>query len=95
MLGDGDTRQAKWFFFEVTASALPIVFQKGKDQAFMYIATLELLGTLLGMQAFVWGSDVADSFVEVSAIALTDNLGNKFALQKFLTTKYPMCCVLM
>ena len=68
------------------------MFQKGKDQAFRYIATLELLGTLLGMQAFVWDSGDADSFVEVSATALTDNLGNKYALQKFLT---PMCCVLM
>eukprot|EP00973_Karenia_brevis_P006090 828566-Karenia_brevis.AAC.1 len=82
----GNTLEARWFFFEVTEQSLPVVFHKGKDQAFRFIATLELLGTLLGMQAFVWNNDLKDCSAEVSICALTDNLGNKFALQKFLTT---------
>eukprot|EP00973_Karenia_brevis_P061627 8570407-Karenia_brevis.AAC.1 len=91
----GDTRDARWFFFEVSETSFPIVFQKGKDQAFRFITTLVLLGTLLGMQVFVWSNNLKDGAAEAGICALTDNLGNKFALQECLTTKYPMCCVLV
>eukprot|EP00973_Karenia_brevis_P086972 12060779-Karenia_brevis.AAC.1 len=47
------------------------------------------------MQAFVWSKGHEDQAAIADISALTDNLGNKFALQKLLTTKYPMCCVLM
>eukprot|EP00973_Karenia_brevis_P047333 6571296-Karenia_brevis.AAC.1 len=56
----GETLEASWFFVEITESSLPVVYHKGKDQTFRFIATLELLGTLLGMQAFVWGSNQKD-----------------------------------
>eukprot|EP00973_Karenia_brevis_P094021 12420329-Karenia_brevis.AAC.1 len=91
----GCTRDSMWFHLEVSEDTLPVVYQKGKTQAFRYIATLELLGTLCGMQAFVWNSERHDQSAEATCCAITDNLGNQFAWRKQLSTKYPMCCVLM
>eukprot|EP00973_Karenia_brevis_P038773 5351123-Karenia_brevis.AAC.1 len=43
---------SRWFYVKIDRSCLPVVFSKGQDQAYRYIATLELLGTLCGLVAF-------------------------------------------
>eukprot|EP00973_Karenia_brevis_P090458 12402686-Karenia_brevis.AAC.1 len=66
----GCTQDSKWFHLEVSEDTLPVVYQKGKSQAFRYIATLELLGTLCGMQAFVWNSEQQDQSAEATCFRL-------------------------
>eukprot|EP00973_Karenia_brevis_P039705 5481304-Karenia_brevis.AAC.1 len=52
----GTLFDCRWYYLCVDQSLLPIVYSKGRDQAYRYIATLELLGTLCGLVAFTLDS---------------------------------------
>eukprot|EP00973_Karenia_brevis_P052234 7258651-Karenia_brevis.AAC.1 len=51
------------------------------------------MGTLCGLHAFVWVPELTHE--QVIAHAATDNQGNSQAMRKGLTTKFPLCCVMM
>eukprot|EP00973_Karenia_brevis_P011674 1580293-Karenia_brevis.AAC.1 len=52
---DGDnTSQCPWFHLTIRENDVPVMFDRGSDQTFRHIAALELMGTLCGLQAFVW-----------------------------------------
>eukprot|EP00973_Karenia_brevis_P005483 746733-Karenia_brevis.AAC.1 len=51
------------------------------------------MGTLCGLQAFVWTPERTHE--QILAHAATDNQGNSQAVRKGLTTKFPLCCVMM
>ena len=60
------------------------------------IATLELLATLLCVICFPPRGDGRRNGTEVLTLSgATDNLGNRFAVSKLMTTKFPLCAAMM
>ena len=66
-----------------------------KGEPFRVIAALELLGSLLGAKIFLpkaeglhWAAG------KISAGATTDNLGNRFVLNRLMSTKFPLLAFL-
>ena len=86
-------RLAKWFFVELFQESSPWVFAKQNDPQ-RIIATLELLGTLLCLILFDFRStDLRRGIHTVSGT--TDNQGNTMALQKCMSTKWPLAPMLI
>jgi len=86
--------EAKWFFLKLDRGSAPWAFARGEP--FRAIVSLELLGTLLGLMLLV--DEVHNSEVYFAATlsvgGLTDNNGNRFAVTKMLTTKWPLLAFL-
>ena len=85
--------RARWFFVEVEPSWAPWAFAKHNDPK-RVIATLELLGTLLCLMLF------RDRITQGSTGSIciaggTDNAGNTFAMNKLMSTKWPLTVLLM
>ena len=89
------TVDATWFAISLNRRNAPWAFQKG--EAFRTIASLELLGVLVGLMLLVPDSDLAlrNGTGLLTLSCGTDNLGNTFLLDRLLTTKYPLGVVLM
>jgi hypothetical protein len=85
--------EARWFSFEVTRQHFPWVWCKEKDPG-RVIAALELLGTIMAVMLFSnkWP---ANSSGWTHGTGLTDNRGNSFAVQKMLSTKFPLTVLLI
>ena len=89
-------KQAPWFAVELTRVTAPWAFARGEP--FRTIASLELLGVLVGVMVLLPEADwarPADTTGLVSFGCGTDNQGNMFLLDRLMTTKYPLGCVLM
>ena len=88
----GSLRKSKWFALQVTKDWAPWAFTKNNPQRM--IASLELLGTVLGVIFFSkdWPRGASGSMM---GQAITDNLGNSFVVAKQMTTKYPVTLLLM
>ena len=89
-----DTRAARWFSLRITKAMAPWVFEK---EPYRIVATLELLAVLVAMIVLV---EVPPSSgdVRIGTLGLTagtDNRGNSYLLERCMTTKYPLCVVLM
>ena len=72
----------------------PWAFSRG--EAFRTIASLELLGVLVGVMVLM--PEVGGSSETLGSVLLTcgtDNQGNRYLMDKLLTTKYPLGVVLM
>ena len=82
-----------WYAEEVSEEVAPWLYEKGKDQTFRYIATLELLGTLACVRLFGDQHDHGGALITMSGS--TDNLGNSYVVHKLMTTKFPLCVILM
>jgi hypothetical protein len=92
--GDGTTREAAWFAVKLNRRNAPWAFSRG--EAFRTIASLELLGVLVGVMVLM--PEVRAGPETLGTIALTcgtDNQGNMYLMDKLLTTKYPLGVVLM
>ena len=89
------TKDAVWFAVSLSRKNAPWAFQK--DEAFRTIASLELLGVLVGLMVLVPDAPAkgADLTGTISVSCGTDNLGNTFLLDRGITTKYPLGVVLM
>lgn len=87
--------QIRWFYLELDEHNASWVFEQGKEEAYRVIASLELLGTLVGLELFT--RDLAGQRLEtwVRFKAVTDNQGNSYAVTRMATTRYPLCCVMM
>ena len=86
--------KAKWFYMKLDRSSAPWAFAHGEP--FRAIASLELLGAMLGLMLLV---DETSNSVEYFACSLsvggiTDNNGNRYAVTKMLTTKWPLLAFL-
>ena len=90
-----NTKEASWFAISLNRRNAPWAFQKG--ESFRTIASLELLGVLVGIMLLI--PEASMSCGEASGLLTvscgTDNLGNTFLLDRLLTTKYPLGVVLM
>jgi hypothetical protein len=97
--GDADGNEimhkdADWFLLKLTRSNAPWAFAKGEP--FRTIAALELLGSLLGIMLLLTkeGGSESKQCGRLSVGALTDNSGNRFAVARMLTTKWPLVAFL-
>ena len=81
---------AKCFIITFSRENASWAFAKGEP--FQAIASLELLGALLGGILLLDGDECPElrSGCAVSVGGLTDNRGNKFAVAKLLATKWPL-----
>eukprot|EP00435_Cladocopium_sp_Y103_P057986 s1874_g20.t1 len=90
-IGDSkDRSKCRWFSVKLDRRNAPWVFESGEP--YRAIASLELLGALASLVAFKLPSGSGGSFY---LSAGTDNLGNRHLVSRLLTTKFPLCVVLM
>lgn len=88
------TWDAPWFATKLNRRNAPWAFSRG--EAFRTIASLELLGALLGLMVLGPEPNYDKEFLVTSLIACdTDNRSNSFLLDRMITTKYPLGVVLM
>ena len=93
-LGAASTKEATWFAVKLDRRNAPWAFARG--EAFRTIASLELLGALVGVMVLMPEKDFpVDALGTVCMTCGTDNQGNSFLLDKLLTTKYPLGIILM
>ena len=87
------TNKARWFAVEVSKQWAPWVWCKQGDPG-RVIASLELLATLMAIILFKshWQPDSSGM---VYGTGITDNKGNSFAVQKMLSTKFPLTVLLI
>ena len=81
---------AKWFYVHLTRKNAPWAFCKGEP--FRTIASLELLGSLLGIMLLLDGDEDPElrCTARISVGGITDNAGNRFAVARLLTTNCPL-----
>ena len=92
--GAASTRDAAWFAVKLNRRNAPWAFARGG--AFRTIASLELLGVLVGVMTLMpLSSFDINTLGSVTMTCGTDNQGNMFLMDKLLTTKYPLGVVLM
>ena len=94
--GRQTTQEAKWFAVRLNRNNAPWAFARGEP--FRVVASLELLGVLLGLMVLAPEKDFptdADSTGLITLGCLTDNQGNSFLLDKLMTTSYPLGLVLI
>ena len=87
-------KEARWFFLKLNRHNAPWVFTKGEP--FRTIASLEMLGSLLGIMLLLSDSNGSEDHFggSISVGGLTDNIGNRFVLARMLTTKWPLLAFL-
>ncbi len=87
-----DTTISSWFSVSLTRDDAPWAFSRGEP--FRTIAALEALGVLLAVVAFT--NDVADNQdVALLIPGVTDNRGNAYVLDRLMSTRFPLCAVVM
>ena len=91
--GARKTKEASWFAISLNRRNAPWAFTKG--EAFRTIASLELLGVLVGVMLLITEDELRDRRGTIRVSCGTDNLGNTFLLDRMITTKYPLGVVLM
>ena len=85
-------REARWYSVDLDPTSAPWAFSRGMP--FRTIAALELFATLLCVMAFSDGLTTPGS-VTLRLRGITDNQGNQGAVKKHMSTKYPLCLILM
>ena len=92
--GGVKTSEAKWFSVQLTRKTAPRAF--ARREPFRTIASLELLGSLVGLMVLVPETENRGETAGVMSLSCgTDNQGNTHLLDRMLTTKYPLGVVLM
>lgn len=86
----GGVGSCRWFSERLDRKNASWAFLAG--QPFRAIASLEMLATLVALVVF--GHKDAGR-VSMVCSASTDNLGNACVLRRWLTTKFPLSCILM
>jgi len=89
-----DLSLSPWFFVQLNDQTAPWAYEKDR-QPFRVIASLEALAVLVATLTLT--SPVAGCSRRGSVMLplLTDNRGNSFALSRLMTTKYPLCLLVM
>ena len=87
------TREAKWFAVALNRRNAPWAFARG--EAFLTIASLELLGALVSVMVLLPEEEVRSATTGlVTLTSGTDNQGNSYLLDKIITTKFPLGVIL-
>ena len=82
---------ARWFRVHLTRQTAPWAFSRGEP--FRVIAALELFATLVSLMVFA-DNLPEDAHSTISLTGHTDNSGNVFALNRLMTSKFPLVVVL-
>jgi hypothetical protein len=88
---DTPPESARWWYLRLNRKDHSWVYAGGEP--YRKIATLELIATLLSDLAFSGTGD--GGFRRLRLIGTTDNLGNKGAVARCMTTSFPLCAALM
>ena len=92
--GVPDKSRSRWFSLQITKERWPWVYSKG-DKPALIVATLEALAVLIALKAF-HGNTPGESGTKVQVMPTwTDNRGNGAALNKLMSTRYPLNALLM
>ena len=83
-----------WFAVKVTPGNAPWAFQRD-GRAYRVMATLEALGLLLALLAFGPEEKLSNTRLTVQVLAFTDKKGNGYVINKLMTTRFPLCTVVM
>ena len=89
---DVPTENSKWFAVELTPQTAPWAYCKG--QPFKTIAALELFASLLSMM-FLADAESDRTEAILLMTGATDNQANESVMKRCMTTKYPLCLILM
>lgn len=86
-------KKLRWFSVELNRKSAPWAYLRGEP--FRNIALLELIAVVTAIILF--GDDLADKGCrnQLTLSASTDNLGNMYVLQRFMSCKYPLSIVVM
>lgn len=87
---DRPSPNSRWYSVQLDPVSAPWAFSKGLP--FRTIGALELFGSLLSLIFF---APTADRKFTLQVSGATDNLGNQGAKRKNLSTRYPLCLILM
>lgn len=90
---DEPTERSRWFSVELNPESAPWAFSKGLP--YKTIAALELFGTLLSVMCFGCLASRSGRTGSISFSAGTDNQSNQGATRKGLSTRYPLCLIMM
>ena len=92
--GVSRTRDAPWFAVRLNRRNAPWAFSRG--EAFRTIASLELLGALVGLMVLGPKPELKKELIGTLLMTCgTDNRSNSYLLDRMITTKYPLGVVLM
>jgi len=89
----GRTEDARWLSIVLNRRNAPWAYLKGEP--FRNIASLELVAVLTAIMLFGKGWECDMSRTVMSLSASTDNLGNTYVLNHFMSCKYPLSIVVM
>jgi hypothetical protein len=84
---------ARWFSLTLTPELAPWAFI-WENEAYRTIASLELFASLLCLVLFVSPNPIR-SDVEIVLTGVTDNAGNEALMSRLMTSKFPLCLVLL
>ena len=87
--GQRPCSDSRWFMCELTPMCAPWAFSRGDPSK--VIASLELLVTLVSVMAFVPSFEA----MAIGSMRLTGATENQGAVEKLMTSKFPVCCVRM
>jgi len=92
--GHIDLSLSPWFFVKLDDASAPWAFERDR-QPFRVIASLEALAVLVAVLTLT--APTADGLRRGSVMLplMTDNRGNSFALTRLMSTKYPLCLLVM
>ena len=93
--GRPDPWRSRWYSHEITKTEWPWVFERSDKPARVISTTIEALAVLMGLKLF-YGDEAQGSHTQIQMIpSFTDNRGNRSALNKLMTSKYPSSAVVM
>jgi len=84
-----------WFFVSLNPVTVPWAYERD-NQPFRVVASLEALAALVAVLLLVPAGEGGE--LQKGSLLLplfTDNRGNTFALSRLMTTKYPLCLIVM
>ncbi len=90
--GTIDIRSSPWFALELTPVSAPWALARG--QPYRAIASLEAMATLLGCIAVCPPPGLPQDTV-ITIPGTTDNQGNRYALTRLQSNKFPLCAIVM
>jgi len=89
-----DLAASPWFYVELNDVVAPWAYEKDR-QPFRVIASLEALAVLVAILTLTDPAPGSNRRGTVMLPLMTDNRGNSFALTRLMTTKYPLCLLVM
>jgi len=92
--GSIDLASSPWFFVELNDEVAPWAYEKDR-QPFRVVASLEALAVLVAVLTLTEPAAGSSRRGTVMLPLMTDNRGNSFALTRLMSTKYPLCLLVM